>query len=217
MCRRRGRLARVLRWVHARPMDIGQTYRPLGTVNISALLAKIGETDAATWEGGEYVRQHLAGPRPTKSIFVCSIISPNIPTDRRLRQSDVKRLDGDAAFGPLLQPIMDQLLAHYPPDGVVVRCQITNLLAGKEIERHSDIGPLLKNSHRIHVPLITSSDVKFFVEGAEIPCVPGEAFELNNQRPHWVVNASPDDRIHFLFDYLPADYDMEAVRWKKKR
>ena len=33
----------------------------------------------------------------------------------------------------------------------------------------------------------------------------GQAYELNNQKNHSVMNKGADDRITFIFDYVPAD------------
>jgi len=32
---------------------------------------------------------------------------------------------------------------------------------------------------------------------------PGKAYEINNQRNHSVMNRGKEDRITFIFDYLP--------------
>jgi hypothetical protein len=33
----------------------------------------------------------------------------------------------------------------------------------------------------------------------------GEAYEINNQKSHSVMNKGTDDRITFIFDYVPKD------------
>ncbi len=33
----------------------------------------------------------------------------------------------------------------------------------------------------------------------------GQAYEINNQLQHSVMNKGSEDRITFIFDYLPAD------------
>ena len=32
----------------------------------------------------------------------------------------------------------------------------------------------------------------------------GEAYEINNQKRHGVLNKGDEDRISFIFDYVPA-------------
>ena len=69
---------------------------------------------------------------------------------------------------------------------------------------HIDALPSFRASHRIHIPLKTNSGVRFTIDGRPCPMVVGEAYEVNNQLPHSVMNAGDEDRVHFIFDYLPA-------------
>ena len=34
----------------------------------------------------------------------------------------------------------------------------------------------------------------------------GNAYEINNQKAHSVMNSGKEDRITFIFDYLPRDF-----------
>jgi len=38
----------------------------------------------------------------------------------------------------------------------------------------------------------------------------GKAYELNNQKQHSVMNKGNEDRITFIFDYIPAE-KMQSV------
>jgi aspartyl/asparaginyl beta-hydroxylase (cupin superfamily) len=89
----------------------------------------------------------------------------------------------------------------------VVSCQIALPPPGAHINRHQDIAPLLRASHRIHVPLITSPEVLFYIDDAPHAFEAGHAFELNNQRFHEVRHGGTADRYHLIMDILPAGYD----------
>ena len=60
-------------------------------------------------------------------------------------------------------------------------------------------------SHRIHVPITTDPRVRFMIDGRPYHLEVGQAYEINNQQQHSVMNNSKDDRITFIFDYLPPD------------
>ncbi|MCH7506976.1 MAG: aspartyl/asparaginyl beta-hydroxylase domain-containing protein, partial [Proteobacteria bacterium] len=60
------------------------------------------------------------------------------------------------------------------------------------------------HSHRIHIPLTTNAGVRFMVNGRPLRLEVGQAYEINNQRNHSVMNSGTEDRITFIFDYLPA-------------
>lgn len=198
-------------------MDFGEDYRILGRVEIGALLEKLRTVDPALWGADEAMRRQLAGDRPTRSIFIYNAATAfDMPRDRRVRQDDIRKGAGWADFHHLVQPIIDQLLSSYPPGGTVFRCQIARLIPGGKIDRHMDVQPLLRLSHRIHVPLITWPEVRFIIDGKPLKIEAGLAFELNNQRFHEVENKSPHDRLHLIFDYLPPDYDLRPIQYVQK-
>ena len=40
----------------------------------------------------------------------------------------------------------------------------------------------------------------------------GRAYEINNQKTHSVMNKSEEDRINFIFDYVPPEQVAAAPR-----
>ena len=188
-------------------MDFGNTHRLLKQVNIGPLLDRLAGVDQTLWDGEEELRQALTGTRPTQSIYLYYTNALYMPHDRRITQADVLRRDGWDWFSPAALPILDEILALYPPGGVVVRCQLAKLLPGGRITRHQDVSPLLRASHRVHVPLITWPEVTFLIDDKPFFFEAGQAFELNNQMFHEVRHDGTRDRHHLIFDILPADYD----------
>lgn len=192
-------------------MDFGATHRPLKRLDVGPLAARILSAPAALWDSDEGIRQAVAGPRPTRSSFLLFTNAAYMPQGRRVTQADIIKRAGWEWFIPVVQPILDALLAFYPPGGTVIRAQIANLLPGGEIARHQDVSPLLRMAHRVHVPVITWPEVAFHIDDQPFKFEAGEAFELNNQKFHYVRNDGEKDRHHLIFDYLPADYDMAAI------
>jgi quercetin dioxygenase-like cupin family protein len=43
------------------------------------------------------------------------------------------------------------------------------------------------------------------IDGQPYQLQPGEAYEINNQKTHSVMNRGKEDRITFIFDYVPAE------------
>jgi hypothetical protein len=192
-------------------MDFGQTHRFLPRVDIAPLVDRIRTVDPILWNSDEGMRQSLTSQRPTTSIFLWYTNAAYMPRGRRVTQADVAKRAGWDWFGPVVEPMLVRLLEPYAPGGAVVRCQIANLLPGGEIKRHTDTSPLLRISHRIHVPLVTWPEVTFYIDDIPFKFEAGEAFELNNQRFHRVCNEGTRDRYHLIFDYLPPDYDLEVI------
>ncbi len=79
------------------------------------------------------------------------------------------------------------------------------LLAGGRINPHFDSHPTFRHSHRIHVPITTNNRVRFMIDGRPYRMQVGQAYEINNQKTHSVINSAAEDRITFIFDYLPPD------------
>jgi aspartyl/asparaginyl beta-hydroxylase (cupin superfamily) len=77
------------------------------------------------------------------------------------------------------------------------------LLAGGRILPHRDTHPSFAVGHRIHVPITTNPRVRFTIDGRPCRMEVGQAYEINNQKMHSVMNGGAEDRITFIFDYLP--------------
>jgi hypothetical protein len=77
------------------------------------------------------------------------------------------------------------------------------LLPGENIASHWDSHPSFRCGHRIHLPIKTNSRVRFNIDGFPYQFNVGEAYELNNQKTHSVINKGAEERIHFIFDYVP--------------
>jgi quercetin dioxygenase-like cupin family protein len=50
---------------------------------------------------------------------------------------------------------------------------------------------------------VTNPRVRFMIDGRPYQLEVGEAYEINNQKVHSVMNKGAEDRINFIFDYLP--------------
>ena len=91
----------------------------------------------------------------------------------------------------------------YPPGGTIIRAMAAKLLAGGRILPHRDSHPSFGAGHRIHVPIATNPRVRFMIDGRPYQLEVGQAYEINNQKIHSVMNKGDTDRINFIFDYLP--------------
>ena len=104
---------------------------------------------------------------------------------------------------PLMQEIIEK---HYPTGGEVIRAIVARLTAGEIIKAHSDVHPSFHCAHRIHVPVTTNSRVWFTIDGRPYQFEVGQAYEINNQKQHSVTNKGAEDRITFIFDYIPPGH-----------
>ena len=83
-------------------------------------------------------------------------------------------------------------------------CSISLSAARRKIAPHKDIGILTK-IHRLHIPIITSDNVHFYVKQNRYHLKTSHLYELNNAVVHSVYNQSDIERVHLLIDMLPNE------------
>jgi quercetin dioxygenase-like cupin family protein len=102
-----------------------------------------------------------------------------------------------------------ETLGRLPAFGVALkqfRCplQAARLLAlepGAVINEHRDYRLDWEDGEiRVHVPVVTSPDVEFVLDGRHVELAAGEAWYLNLSLPHRVANHSEVTRIHLVVD-----------------
>ncbi|HEY2339245.1 MAG TPA: aspartyl/asparaginyl beta-hydroxylase domain-containing protein [Steroidobacteraceae bacterium] len=123
--------------------------------------------------------------------------------------SDNDRLDGAMRMTRYLErsPYMRQVLASF---GVVwSRSRLLRLAPGAVVSRHADIHHHWFFRVRMHVPIVTLPQVRFFCEGQSVHMAPGESWVFDNWRLHEVQNPTASERIH-----LVADTSGSAAFWE---
>jgi len=101
----------------------------------------------------------------------------------------------------LVLPIVKDLELTY--GGTSGRILLINLESNKEVPEHTDKGDYLSTVKRFHIPIITNDNVYYTVNGETINMKQGECWEINNLKPHSVLNNSNIDRVHLLVDIFP--------------
>lgn len=167
---------------------------------VSALREAVEALDEAHWYG-DTSRQEVFRPhRQTQTIALIY--------DSDMRHDDATVLPAFTKFGHLVEPIMEKVAAQYPAVAdsdhapYFVRAILVRLTAGESIKTHRDHGESLSRAHRIHIPVITNPGVEFGIAGHIKHLAAGEAWEVNNRKPHAVRNLGADDRVHLILDYV---------------
>ena len=135
--------------------------------------------------------------------------------DLDFRHSHPTRLPTLAMFEEALRPVLMKTAAHYEESetgkqlladnklGYFIRASLVRLTAGCDISAHRDMNFSLTHSHRVHLAIISNDEVWFTVGNESINMRAGELYEVNNRRVHSVDNKGEEDRITFIFDYVP--------------
>lgn len=180
-------------------MDIDVAMRSLGDVDMAALRDSILAQDEVAWHEDLTRQQTYEVHEDTESI-VLLFCEESWPDGQIYRESGWDRL-ADVAM-PLIDHIIE---THYEPGGTLLRAIAAKLKANGRIRPHRDSLRSFHMGHRIHVPITTNPGVRFTIEGKPYDMQVGMAYELNNQRKHSVMNMGKEDRISFIFDYVPPE------------
>ena len=179
-------------------MNIDVPLRELGAVDITSLREAILSQEEAAWHEDEYRQQSYDVHLETQSIVLVFTDGSNWPNP------EIRKEPGWDRLADVAVPLMHQIIeAHYPPGGTIIRAMAAKLLAGGKITPHHDSHPSFHSGHRIHIPITTNPRVRFMIDGRPYQFEVGQAYELNNQLQHSVMNKGQDDRITFIFDYVP--------------
>jgi hypothetical protein len=181
-------------------MNIDTPLRELGPIDSTALREAILAQEDAAWKEDQYRQEAFDVHYDTESIVMVFVDLDRWP------EIVVSKEPGWDRLADVALPVMDDIISRlYPTGGTVIRAMAAKLLAGKKITPHVDRHPSFHKGHRIHIPITTNPRVRFMIDGQPYQFEIGEAYEINNQKTHSVMNKGDEDRITFIFDYVPPD------------
>ena len=187
-------------------MNIETPLRELGPIDSSALAEAILAQGKDAWREELYRQKSYDVHKQTESIVMVFTELDDWPS------ITVKKEPGWDRLVDVAVPVMHDIIGQfYPAGGTIIRAMAAKLLAGGKITSHQDSHPSFHFGHRIHVPITTNPRVRFMIDGRPYRLQVGQAYEINNQKTHGVMNKGTEDRITFIFDYI-APEQIERIR-----
>jgi len=181
-------------------MNIDVPLRDLGDVHSARLIDAVLGLDDEAWLANVNRQNDYEVHRQTQSVVLVFCDGP-------MDDLEVSKQPGWDLLAEAAVPVMHDLIDRfYPPGGTIIRAMAAKLLSGGRINPHFDSHVSFRQSHRIHVPITTNNRVRFMIDGKPFRLKVGNAYEINNQKTHSVMNSGKEDRITFIFDYLPPDH-----------
>lgn len=96
--------------------------------------------------------------------------------------------------------------------------RLLKLSAGSVIREHKDYNLGYEDGEiRIHVPLVTNPEVRFFLDGERLLLNEGECWYINFNLPHCVENTGATDRIHLVIDCVVNDWMRSQLPFEELR
>lgn len=187
-------------------MDIGKDAVRLGRFDIGALAALVRALSDEEWRADASRQQAFDTHHHTQTV--------KLVADADFRHADPTVHAAYFRFEPHIAAMMNHVRACYSETlrqqrtiathgpGYFVRAILTRLPPGGEIHPHVDEGYSLKRCHRIHVPVVSNSNVLFRVGELTFHMPVGEMWEINNRRIHAVKNGGAEARVHLIMDYV---------------
>ena len=190
-------------------MNIDTSLKTLGDIDVEPLREAILDLDDSAWLANEQRQNDYEVHRLTHSIILVFCDGP-------MHDLVVSKENGWDLLADTAVPVMHELINRaYPPGGTIIRAMAAKLLSRGRIAPHFDSHATFRRSHRIHVPITTNARVRFMIDGKPHRMEVGQAYEINNQQTHSVINSGTEDRITFIFDYMPPEeigkVQMESV------
>lgn len=106
-------------------------------------------------------------------------------------------------------PYIQQVLASF--DEVFGRSRLMGLGARCTVPEHRDVNYHWYNRVRIHVPILTSSDVLFYCGDTHVHMAAGETWIFDSWKKHRVENGSDENRVHLVIDTAGSTKFWELV------
>lgn len=181
-------------------MDIGVDQRCLGEIDIEELKQRILSQEPEAW-AEQAIRQQIYEVHKDTESIVMLFCDESWPESGEIyRESGWERL-ADVAL-----PVIDNVInTYYQPGGILLRAMAAKLKSHGRINAHTDSLRSFHMGHRVHVPITSSAAVRYTISGKPYSFEVGSVYEINNQMKHSVMNLGNEDRISFIFDYVPPD------------
>ena len=173
--------------------------KDLGAVAMESLQSAVLDLDEAAWLVNSQRQNDYEVHKQTRSVVL-------VFCDGSMEDLEVSKTDGWDMLADVAVPLMHDIIKRfYSPGGTIIRAMAANLVSGGRINPHFDSHASFRRSHRIHVPITTNPRVRFMIDGKPFQMKVGNAYEINNQKTHSVMNSGKEDRVTFIFDYLPRE------------
>lgn len=180
------------------------TFKDLGEHDITDWVSLIQGESEDTWNMYNMRNQPGGNHADTKFIPIYwgkYLNSKEVPLENG---QDVIRFDMSLSdnYKTLLNKFVSGISNIYG-DCEIIKAIIIKLKPGGVIPPHIDDMGLLKDSHRVHLPIITNAGVVMTCGDDNLsPPQPGHAFEINNVLEHSVKNTGDTWRVHLVVDFL---------------
>ncbi|ELS05343.1 aspartyl/asparaginyl beta-hydroxylase-like dioxygenase [Xenococcus sp. PCC 7305] len=119
--------------------------------------------------------------------------------------------DGQMAATPYLQacPYIQQVMKAF--NIPISRSRLMRIAGQAEVPVHRDKYFHWFRRMRVHIPIFTNPQVRFFCNDKSVHMAAGSAWIFDNSQFHWVINESRADRIHLVIDIKGSTDELKIL------
>jgi hypothetical protein len=172
---------------------------PWVKARVPDLLDEIGSNDEL-WLADTSRQRKIKVQQHTQSIFLRGAVrAPGSPASSNdIQESAPARY---ASRFPATIKLLNQIAEHFQAD--LCRALYVRLLPFSEVLPHVDGGSYYLTRDRYHLVIYSVDGSVMSCEDEQVVMYPGELWSFNNKLQHESKNASPEWRVHLIFDLLP--------------
>jgi hypothetical protein len=176
-------------------VELPEDFRDLGEVDVSGISAALAPLSDRFWDIEDAGKENaFAVFHHTRHLILRFMQDPQDP-----------RSWYERPLWPMLRPVVEPVLQRaVEPYAFAApafpKVMFARLAAHAEIDRHVDAAHGNLTTHKIHVPIVSHPETLFEIDGCHLHLEVGRAYEVNNIKPHGVVNPTPVERVHLIFE-----------------
>jgi hypothetical protein len=172
---------------------------PWVTICVPELLHEIRDNDEL-WLADQSRQRKIKVQQHTQSIFLRGALrAPGGPSS-----SDDIQESAPTRFAfrfPDTVQLLNRIATHF--DAELCRALYVRLLPFSQVLPHVDGGSYYLTRNRYHLVVYSIDGSIMNCEDEQVVMYPGELWSFNNKLRHESRNASPEWRVHLIFDLLP--------------
>ncbi|MEM1389142.1 MAG: aspartyl/asparaginyl beta-hydroxylase domain-containing protein [Pseudomonadota bacterium] len=181
-------------------------------VPVEPFLAEIASVDDA-WAGATGRQDKIAVQREALAIPLRGLRKSMLLGRPRRDVHESRWTTGSVNF-PVARAFLEDVSAELDAD--LSRAKIVCLPAGRKVYPHIDRGEYYRMRGRYHFVLKSSAGSWLRAGDEEIRMQEGELWWFDNDQMHEAFNDGDEDRIHIIFDLLPAEMRARAAAATEK-
>jgi hypothetical protein len=172
---------------------------PCVTISVPDLLDEL-HTNDDLWLADQSRQRKIKVQQHTQSIFLRGALrvpgGPSLSDD--IQESAPTRF---ASRFPATMQLLNRVAAHFNAE--LCRALYVRLLPFSQVLPHVDGGAYYLIRNRYHLVLYSVDGSIMSCEDEQVVMYPGELWGFDNKLRHESRNASPEWRVHLIFDLLP--------------